>query len=127
MKHQSIIKTLPLNGESKLSDLQRSLEMIEHKLDDEVQAKQLTIERLELEIQRLHLLIEGKDKIILDTSEKYNECLRNSEGNRQLINKLINDIERLNQDINWYKKTYENRSLLGILKQKVVRQNNNRQ
>ena len=126
MKHQSIIKTLPLNGDSKLADLQQSLEMIEHMLDGEVQAKQNTIERLEQEVQRLHLLIEGKDKIILDTSEKLNECLRNNEGNRQLINKLINDIERLNQDINWYKKTYENRSILGILKQKVVRHSNDK-
>lgn len=119
MKHQSIIKTLPINGESKLEDLQQALELIEYKLDTEVQAKQNTIERLELEIQRLHLQIEGKDKIIQETAEKLSDCSSKNEGNRQLINKLLGDIDRLNQDIEWYKRTYEKRSFLGTVKEKL--------
>lgn len=126
MKHQSIIKTLPINGDGDVSSLQQSLELIEHKLDSEVHAKQNTIERLEREIQRLHLVIDEKNRKAEEISQKLNESLRSNEGNRQLINKLINDIERMNQDINWYKKTYENRSLLGVLKQQVVRHNNTR-
>jgi len=39
-------------------------------------------------------------------------------GNRQLINKLLGDISRLQNDIDWYKRTYEKRSLLGLLREK---------
>lgn len=121
MKHQSIIKTLPLNGESKLSDLQQSLELIEHKLDHEVQAKQNTIERLEMEIDRLQSIIGQKDTALAELNEKLSDCTRNNEGNKQLINKLLNEIDRLNQDIEWYKRTFEKRSFLGTIKEKFLR------
>jgi len=116
MKHSLILKPGEVNNDEKIEDLQQSLDIIEHKLDTEIHAKQITIERQEQEIQRLHILIEKKDKLILETGEKLNECTNNSEGNRQLINKLLNDIDRLNQDIDWYKKTFEKRSLAGVLK-----------
>lgn len=116
MKHSLILKPGEVNNDEKIEDLQQSLDIIEHKLDTEIHAKQITIERQEQEIQRLHILIEKKDKLILETSEKLNECTNNNEGNRQLINKLLNDIDRLNQDIDWYKKTFEKRSLAGVLK-----------
>ena len=120
MKHL-VIKPEQVNGEDKMEDLQQSLELIEHKLDTEIQAKQTTIDRQEQEIQRLHVLIEKKDKIILDTGEKLAECISNNEGNRQLINKLLNDIDRVNQDIEWYKRTFEKRSLLGMIRQRLFR------
>lgn len=44
---------------------------------------------------------------------------RKQEGTKQLINKLLEDIRRYQNDIEWYKRTYEKRSLLGILKQKL--------
>jgi peptidoglycan hydrolase CwlO-like protein len=116
MKHSLILKPGEVNNDEKIEDLQQSLDIIEHKLDTEIHAKQITIERQEQEIQRLHILIEKKDKLILETGEKLNECTNNNEGNRQLINKLLNDIDRLNQDIDWYKKTFEKRSLAGVLK-----------
>lgn len=119
MKQSIIMKSGHVNGEEKMEDLQQSLDLIEHKLDTEIQAKQNTIERQEQEIQRLHILIEKKDKIILETGEKLVECMSNNEGNRQLINKLLNDIDRLNQDIDWYKRTFEKRSLLGTIKEKI--------
>ena len=104
-----------------MEDLQQSLETIEHKLDSEILNKQKTIGRQEEEINRLHLLIETKDKTLLEMSEKLADCMRNNEGNRQLINKLLNDIDRLNQNVEWYKKTYENRNLFGMIKQKLIR------
>jgi peptidoglycan hydrolase CwlO-like protein len=118
MKHSAMIKA-GLTGEVKLEDLQQSLEIIENKLDSEIQAKQKTIDRQETELKHLHLLIESKDKLLREINEKLAECNRNNEGNRQLINKLLNDIGRLNQDIEWYKKTYESRSFLGTLKEKL--------
>ena len=119
MKHSIIIKDGQTNDEDKMEDLQQSLDLIEHKLDTEIQAKQNTIDRQEQEIMRLHVLIEKKDKIILETGEKLAECASNNEGNRQLINKLLNDIGRLNQDIEWYKRTYETRSFLGTISEKI--------
>ena len=119
MEHSTIINSLSANGDEKIEDLQQSLETIEHKLDSEILNKQKTIERQEEEINRLHLLIEAKDKTLLEMSEKLADCMCNSEGNRQLINKLLNDIDRLNQDAEWYKKTYEKRSLGGVIKDRL--------
>lgn len=121
MAHSTIINSLSANGDEKIEDLQQSLGIIEHKLDSEILNKQKTIERQEEEINRLHLLIEAKDKTLLEMSEKLVDCMRNSEGNRQLINKLLNDIDRLNQDAEWYKRTYEKRSLVGMIKEKLSR------
>jgi chromosome segregation ATPase len=112
---------VPVNGEDKIEELQQSLDIIEHKLDTEILAKQKTIDRQEQEIQRLHLLIEGKDKMILEINEKLMECVNNSEGNRQLINKLVNEIDHLQQNIEWYKKTYETRSLFGMIREKLIK------
>jgi peptidoglycan hydrolase CwlO-like protein len=119
MKNSIIIKDGQVNGEDKMEELQQSLDLIEHKLDTEIHAKQNTIDRQEQEIMRLHVLIEGKDKIILDTGEKLKECTNNNEGNRQLINKLLGDIDRLRQDLEWYRRTYEKRSFLGTIKEKI--------
>jgi predicted RNase H-like nuclease (RuvC/YqgF family) len=121
MKHSVSVKSHSILEEDKIDDLQQSLEIIEQKLDAEILAKQKTIERQEQEIQQLHELVEGKNKIIIEINDKLVECIRNSEGNRQLINKLLNDISRLQQDVEWYKRTYVKRSLLGTIKQKLFR------
>jgi predicted RNase H-like nuclease (RuvC/YqgF family) len=121
MKHSISVKSHSVTDLEKMDDFQQSLEMIEHKLDTEIAAKQNTIDRQENEIQRLHGLVEEKNKIILEINGKLVECMRNSEGNRQLINKLVNDIDRLNRDIEWYKRTFETRSLLGTIRQKLFK------
>jgi hypothetical protein len=66
------------------------------------------------------LLLEDKNNLILQLNEKVAVCQQNAEGSRQLINKLLNDIERLQQDVEWYKRTYEKRSLLGTIKEKLI-------
>ena len=124
MKHTIILDSQHIAGQSNLEDVQQSLELIEHKLDSEILAKQRTIEHQQQEIQRLHLLIEGKDKNILETSEKLAECTNNNEGNRQLINKLLGDIDRLRQDLDWYERTYEKRSFWGMIKERVSKKFN---
>ena len=115
MKHSLLLET-GLAPEGKMEDIHQSLEYIEQKLDAEVQAKQNTINRYEKEMERLHGLLAEKDRTILVTGEKLNECAKTNEGNRQLINKLLNDIDRLNQDIEWFKRTYERRSWQASLK-----------
>lgn len=105
--------------EIKADEIQHSLDSIERRLDEEIAAKQRTIDRQEMEIQRLYQLLEEKGKIFQETSNQLAECMRKGEGNRQLINKLLNDIDRLSQDIEWYKRTYEKRSIFGIIKDKL--------
>jgi DNA repair exonuclease SbcCD ATPase subunit len=78
-------------------------------------------ERIEELIVRLKNL---EAKLIAEEAEKKNlhqtltEESRKQEGTKQLINKLLEDIKRYQNDIDWYKRTYEKRSLLGVLRQK---------
>ena len=44
---------------------------------------------------------------------------KKQEGTKQLINKLLEDIRRYQNDIEWYRKTYEKRTLLGVIKEKM--------
>lgn len=114
-----IVSTQRGLDEIKVDEIQQSIESIERRLDEEVAAKQRTIERQEMEIQRLYQLLEEKGKSFQETSNQLTECMRKGEGNRQLINKLLNDIDRLNQDIEWYKRTFVKRSIFGIIKDKL--------
>ena len=104
MKSSLLTKTELESEPRKLEDIQHTLDLIELKLDSEIAAKQKSIDLQEKEIQRLHALAEEKNKMIIDLNEKLAESLQSIEGNRQLINKLLNDIDRLNHDIDWYKK-----------------------
>ncbi len=116
MKHSIVLDSPQIAGQGNMEEIQQSLELIEHKIDSEILSKQKTIDHQQQEIQRLHSIIEGKDKTILELSEKLTECASNNEGNRQLINKLLGDIDRLRQDLDWYERTFEKRSLAGVIK-----------
>lgn len=119
MEYSIVGKPEQINEEEKMSNIQQSLNMIEDKLDSEITARQKTIDLQEKEIHRLHKIVEEKSNLILDLNEKLVECMHNSEGSRQLINKLLNDIDRLQQDVEWYKRTYVKRSLMGTIKEKI--------
>ena len=110
-----------LNGEKPYTEeyINDMLEAIDQKLDEEIGFKQQTISRQENEIEKLRTVIEEKNFVIKEMNDKVAECQRTSEGNRQLINKLLTDIDRLNQDIEWYKRTYVKRSVLGTVKEKL--------
>jgi chromosome segregation ATPase len=102
-----------------IKSIQKSIQDIQARLEKEVSAKQKTIEQQEIEILRLRGELSNKISANQEIFAKYTECQSRSEGNRQLINKLLNDLERAQQDIEWYKRTYEKRSLLGTIKQKL--------
>jgi chromosome segregation ATPase len=121
MKQPSLTISQVALEQWRLQDIQQAIEVIDHKLDAEISAKQRTIEIQELEVQRLNKLSDEKNNTILQMHEQLGELNRTVEGNRQLVNKLLNDIERLQQDIEWYKRTYETRSLLGTIKQKLLK------
>lgn len=118
MKH--VIPVIPpASGVLEMHEIRKVLEGIEEKMEAEIGAKQRTIERQEEELRRLQALLEEKTRVIADVEEKLLESMRKSEGNRQLINKLLGDIDRLNQDVEWYKRTYEKRKVLGIVKDRL--------
>lgn len=43
------------------------------------------------------------------------------EGNRQIINKLLGDQSKLQNDIDWYKRTYVQRSFLGTIRENILK------
>lgn len=101
------------------ADLHQSIKNIEQQLVKELQLKQEALHEKNSELSMLHFLMEEKNQTVLQLQEKIGECQQNIEGNRQLINKLLNDQARMQQDIEWYKRTYEKRSLLGVIKDRI--------
>jgi chromosome segregation ATPase len=114
-----LIDQYEIHQDNTLKEIQVSIQEIQSRLEKEVSAKQRTIERQENEIHKLRVELDTKSSLIVDLNTKFHECQRTSDGNRQLINKLLNDLERAQQDVEWYKRTYESRSVLGVLKDRV--------
>ncbi|HEY1114833.1 MAG TPA: hypothetical protein VGE66_14790 [Chitinophagaceae bacterium] len=101
------------------SEIFRSLKGIELQLQKELAAKQKTIENNWEEIRHLRAQLEMKDQCLQTLQDKVADSQRNIDGNRQLINKLLSDLDRMRQDLEWYKRTYEHRSLLGVIKDRI--------
>jgi chromosome segregation ATPase len=104
-----------------IKHIHKSLQEIQFRLEHEIAFKQTTIERQEREMAGLRADLDRKVTMIAELNTKLADCQRHTEGNRQLVNKLLNDLERAQQDIEWYKRTYEKRSLLGTIKEKLRR------
>ncbi len=122
MKDSVIVKNLYTSQEpGRNENLEQRFQEISQKLDTEIAAKQRTIERLEFELREIKTATEEKNNQIKQLNEKLADCMYNAEGNKQLISKLLNDIDRLNLDIEWYRRTYEKRSLLGTIREKLFR------
>ncbi|WP_181306856.1 hypothetical protein [Rufibacter sp. XAAS-G3-1] len=102
-----------------LEDINESLKKIQYHLLDELALKQELILAKEAEILHLKAELLQKDEKIESLNKKVAEVERNNEGNKQLNKKLINEVVRKQQDIEWYKRTYEKRSLLGTIKEKI--------
>jgi len=95
------------------------LRSLEQKLEKEIVAKQSFIKWQQDELKRLQNEVLKKDHIIDEFNIRLMECRSNVEGYRQLINKLITDVDKLQQNVDWYKRTYESRSLFGVIKDKL--------
>ena len=87
--------------------LQRRLDDINSLLEREMNFRQNIIDKQSDQITRLQSQLQ--------------ECKQVAEGNRQLVNKLLNDIEKYRRDLQWYRRTYETRSLPGTIWQKIFR------
>lgn len=97
----------------------RTLKLIEQKIEKQVATKEDILQWQLEEIKRLQFETGEKSNTISELHTKLLECRSQSEGNRQLINKLITDIDKLQQNIDWYKRTYETRSLVGVIRDKL--------
>lgn len=101
-------------------DLQTALQRLLTILEKELVGKQKTIELYEAELKRLRSDQVNKEAELKVVKQQIQEAHENAEGSRQLVNKLLNDIERMQQDLSWYKRTFENRSLMGTMKEKIL-------
>jgi peptidoglycan hydrolase CwlO-like protein len=108
-----------LNGIDHDESVLKTLRLIEEKLEKEITSKQNTIDWLQEELKRFQTEAAEKNNCITELNARLAECRSHVEGNRQLINKLINDIDKLQQNIDWYRRTYESRSLVGVIKDKL--------
>ncbi|ALI97804.1 hypothetical protein [Rufibacter tibetensis] len=102
-----------------IEDINKSLKLIQHQLLSELAYKQDIISSKEEEIIKLKEELGQKNEVIESLFKQVQEVERKNEGNKQLNKKLINEVVRKQQDIEWYKRTYESRSLLGTLKEKI--------
>jgi uncharacterized coiled-coil protein SlyX len=108
-----------INGVDQESIVLKTLKSIDQKLEKEITISQNMVDWQQGELKRLQSEVGEKNNTIAELNTRLVECRSHVEGNRQLINKLINDIDRLQQNIDWYKRTYESRSLLGVIKDKL--------
>ena len=76
---------------------------------------------LEKNIRDLTSEAEKKDSEIRRLNEALEKAQHQTEGNSQLINKLLGELSRLQNDLEWYKLTYEKRSFLGTIREKIFR------
>jgi hypothetical protein len=109
------------NKALELNSIHERLEEIKIYLEKEIVSKQRIIDAQEKQIGQLKILSEEKNAARQQLEEQLAECRQTNEGTRQLINKLLNDISNYQKDIDWYKKTYEKRSLAGTIRQKLFR------
>ena len=107
-----------LNGVMSHDLIRQNLDQIRSFIEIELAEKKATIKEQAAEIEELKKLLQQKDVAISMFEANTREFQETAEGNRQLINKLLGDISRLQNDIDWYKRTYEKRSLLGVLREK---------
>lgn len=107
--------------DSSYKQINEKLEQISRFLLDELEAKQKTIDEQKEEIARLKAALTNSSAEIGELQEKLAQCAEDKEGHRQLINKLLNDIEYFQNDIEWYKRTYERRSFWGVMKEKLTK------
>jgi len=110
------------NNEDKdleLHSIHVSLEKIKAYMENEITFKQDLIGKQEDQIRQLKARLEEKDALIQRLEGQLLECRQTNEGTRQLINKLLSDISGYQKDVEWYKRTFEKRSLLGTIRQKL--------
>ncbi len=108
-----------LNGVMSHDQIKQHLDQIRSFIEIELAEKKAIIKEQAAEVEELKKQLQQKDIAISMFEANTRAFQETAEGNRQLINKLLGDISRLQNDVEWYRRTYEKRSLLGIFKEKL--------
>jgi septal ring factor EnvC (AmiA/AmiB activator) len=117
-------KTSNANGTAYI-DIQTQLNGIVRFLQTEYTEKKIEVRKQEAAMEILKNILQEKDGEINSVKESLQQAQEAAEGNRQLVNKLLGEISKLQNDIEWYKRTYETRSFLGTILEKIKRKINN--
>jgi len=110
-----------LNGVMSHDMIRQQLDHIRSFIELELAEKKETIKKQAAEIEELKKQLQQKDIAISMFEANTREFQETAEGNRQLINKLLGDISKLQNENEWYRRTYETRSFLGTIKEKLKR------
>ncbi len=110
-----------LNGTSYTADIESEITRIRVFIEEELGEKQELIRQKDRQLAELKIIALKKDQAIGSLEAKLKELDGEMDGNRQLINKLLGDLSKLQNDIEWYRRTYEKRSLLGTIREKLFR------
>jgi peptidoglycan hydrolase CwlO-like protein len=119
MLRKILTENFEVDPASLVQNIYHSLETIQQQLQEEIINKQAIIDRCAAETKSLRAQLDHKDETIQKLEAIIAENQRSIEGNRQLINKLLNDLDRMQQNVEWYKRTYEHRSFWGTVKEKI--------
>lgn len=103
-----------------LRHIMARLDQLRFCFEREADTKQRIIDRLLNDIERLKHALDEREAQVFRLQNEMHQCQQKNEGNHQLINKLLNDISRYQNDIEWFKRTYEKRSFLGVIKDKLI-------
>jgi hypothetical protein len=110
-----------INGNTQNISIGLELTKINLFIQEELRIKNETIRQNEKTIEELKNLVREKDNASNAMEKKALAAIHETDGNRQMINKLLGDISKLQNDNEWYKRTYEKRSVLGYIKEKFFR------
>lgn len=112
-------KLIALPGNLTELQLEDLLRQVYSHLLSENEYKRERIEELILRLKDLEAKLAEEEQEKKQLHKTLSEENKRQEGTKQLINKLLEDIRRYQNDIEWYRKTYEKRTLLGVIKEKM--------
>lgn len=113
------MNTQQVNGTTNGKSMEYDIYKIRLFIEEQLKEKQEMLRQKDKLINELENKSFMKEQEITELEEKLDHHEHEMDGNRQLINKLLGDISKLQNDIEWYKRTYEKRSFLGYIKERL--------
>ena len=119
-KQPDSAKLIALQGNVTELQLEDLLRQVYSHLLSENEYKRDRIEELIIRLKDLEAKLAEEQHEKKQLHKTLTDENKKQEGTKQLINKLLEDIRRYQNDIEWYKRTYETRSLIGTIKEKLL-------
>jgi uncharacterized coiled-coil DUF342 family protein len=106
---------------TQLDAMKEVLLQIQEFMEKELELKNESINRQSKTIDSLLQQREELKRQLIASQNELKDIRQQAEGKKELVNKLLGDIARLQQDVDWYRRTYEERSFWGTIKEKLAR------